>query len=187
MNTEKNANQIREMYAELGINIDKLGCIMLDLDGSPIQMAINDNDLFFTSHPERFWIKGFVAGHTPHVTLLYGLLKSGNTEYRQYVDKVLEGWKIETVSVDHVGYFESPYPDEPYYCIVAHLNISNTLKAGHNRLQLLPHINTFPDYKAHITIAYVKKDEVIRDHVIEVYNEMLQNIQLNVTNINYGK
>jgi len=185
---EKNANQFREMYAELGINIDKLGCIMLDVDGEPIVNLIRADDLFTTSNPDRFWIKGFVAGKkVPHVTMLYGLLQSGNTIYRKYVDEVLKGWHCDSVECDHVGFFESPYTDEPYYCIVAHLKISNELKEGNSLLQLLPHINTFPDYKAHITIAYIRKDEQLKNNVIGLYNNLLQNKKLEVTGINYGK
>lgn len=183
---EKNANQFREMYAELGINIDKLGCIMLDLDGSTIDNFIKEDDLVYAKNPDRFWIKGFVGLH-PHVTLLYGLMASGKSTYHDHVRTVLKDWELEEVMVDHVGYFESPYPDEPYYCIVAHLHITPELKEGHNRLQLLPHINTFPEYKAHITIAYIRKDEALRNKVISKYNELLEDQIIKVSNINYGK
>ena len=184
---EKNANQFTEMYASMGITLDKLGCIMLDLDGSIIENKLAPEDLYFSSNPLRFWIKGFVAGHTPHVTLLYGLLKSGNTEYREYVDKVLEGWECEAVEIDHIGFFPSPYEDEEYYCIVAHLKITDELKQANQLLQLLPHINTFPGYKAHITIAYIRKNAELRDRVIAAYEYMLAGKELPVTELNYGK
>lgn len=184
---EVNANQFREMYSAMNINIDKLGCIMLDVDGSVMPKMPNEDYLYFTKNPDRFWIKGFVAGHTPHVTLLYGLLESGNTVYREYVDKVLSGWGIESVESDHVSFFESPYTDDPYYCIVAHIKVSNELLEGNQRLQLLPHINTFPTYKPHITIAYVKKDEAIKNEVIDYYNKNLSSVMFKVKEINYGK
>lgn len=184
---QKNANQFRDMYSELGVNIDKLGCIMLDVDGSKIENKIDANDLYKSENKDRFWINGFVAGSTPHVTLLYGLLQSGNTTYRKYVDKVLEGWNKEPVKIDHVGFFDSPFSDDPYFCIVAHLDISQNLKDANNRLQLLPHINTFPDYKAHVTIAYIKKDEGLRNRTIETYNSMLKGMFLNPLSLNYGK
>jgi 2'-5' RNA ligase len=184
---EKNANQFREMYSELGIIVEKLGCIMLDIDGSNMPNLISEEDLYFTTHPDRFWIKGFVAGHTPHVTLLYGLLESGNTTYRKYVDEVLKDWKCDEVEVDHVSFFPSPYPDESYYCIIAHLKISDELKEGNALLQLLPHINTFPNYKAHITIAYIRQDELLRDEIIKSYNKDLSGKKLSISQINYGK
>lgn len=184
--TNLNSNQFREMYAEMGINIDKLGCIMLDVDGGSIESP-PEQDLYFTINPDRFWIKGFVAGHTPHVTLLYGLMESGNTKWKWEVDKVLEGWEMKLLSIAHVGYFDSPYPDEPYYCIVAHLLITPELLEGHKRLEFLPHINTFPDYKAHITLCYIKKDEAKRDALIRHYNETLTGKTLPVIQLNYGK
>jgi 2'-5' RNA ligase len=183
----KNSNNFRGMYAELGINIDKLGCIMLDIDGANIPKHVDESVLYFTSNPDRTWIKGFVAGKVPHVTLLYGLLESGQKN-KEYVDQVLNGWSIEAVEVDHVGFFESPYEDDPYYCIIAHLKITDNLLEGHKRLEFLPHINTFPDYKAHITIAYVKKDEAVRDEVINQYNKFFyDNPLMTVKQINYGK
>lgn len=175
------------MYAEMGITIDKLGCIMLDLDGDGIPKLIEDEGLYFTKHPDRFWIKGFVAGHTPHVTLLYGLLESGNTTYREYVDKVLEGWECDEVEIDHVGYFESPYSDEPYYCIVAHVHVTYSLMEANQSLQLLPHINTFPDYKPHITIAYIRKDEALRNSIISKYNDFFSGTTIKSKGLNYGK
>lgn len=184
---QKNANQYRDMYAEMGVNIDKLGCIMMDVDGSTIQNNINADDLYTSTNKDRHWINGFVAGKTPHVTLLYGLLESGNTTYKKYVDEVLKGWQMDSVEVDHVDYFDSPFADDPYYCIVAHLDISEELKDANNRLQLLPHINTFPGYKAHITIAYIKKDETLRDNVIGYYNGILMGKELKAKAINYGK
>lgn len=174
------------MYKDLGVNIDRLGCIMLDVDGSAITPPTDDSILYFTQNPDRFWIRGFVAGKVPHVTLLYGLMESGQLN-KIYVDKVLEGWSIDSVAIDHVGYFDSPYTDDPYYCIIAHLMISEQLLEGHSRLEFLPHINTFAEYKAHITIAYVKKDEQVRDEAIAYYGATLNGTQLVVKGLNYGK
>lgn len=180
-----NANQFREMYADIGINIDKLGCIMLDMDGSIIPQPPDESVLYYTENKDRFWINGFVAGSVPHVTLLYGLMESGQKN-KQYVDKVLAGWELNSVDISHIGFFDSPYQDDPYYCIIAHLRIGDKLMEGHNRLQFLPHINTFPEYKAHITIAYVKRDEVVKEKIIAYYSDALLGKSLLVTGLNYG-
>lgn len=183
------SHDFEEVYKDLGIDVDKLGCIMLDVDGSTIPeypKFKEDGYLHETKSDKRFWIKGFVAGHTPHVTLLYGLLESGQ-KWKDHVDTVLRGWGIRHVTVKEVGSFDSNYPDEEYYCIVAHLEITPTLLEGHNRMQFLPHIDTFAGpYKAHITIAYIKKDEDIRDEVIAYYQKELVGKELKVTALNYG-
>jgi 2'-5' RNA ligase len=184
---EKNANQFTEMYSELGIAIDKLGCIMVDLESFVPEEFPEPDQLYYTPHPDRFWINGFVADHTPHVTLLYGLLKSGNSDYRPYVDKVLRGVDISTVTIDHVGYFDSPYPDEPYYCLVAHVRLTDNLMAAHSSLSLLPHIDTFPTYKPHTTIAYIKKDEGVRNRILSYYNSKISGKEVSVKRLNYGK
>lgn len=191
MNKENfNANQYREMYMRMGIDIDKLGCIMLDIENDDVIREIpkefGDDILMTSKNPARFWIKGFVAGHTPHVTLLYGLIYPICNQLD--AARVLEGWKIEDVAIRDFGYFESPYEDEPYYCIVAHVNIDDNLMEGHRRLELLPHINTFPDYKAHITVAYIKKDAVLRDQILWYYNREIETVsRMKVSKINYGK
>lgn len=182
-----NANQFRPMYEKMGINLDRLGCIMIDVNCDLTRFKPDEKDLYYTEHPERFWIKGFVASKTPHVTLLYGLLESGNTTWRDYVDVVLGDWKLDEIQIDHVGYFDSPYTDDPYYCLVAHIRITPELLEGHKRLELLPHINTFLDYNAHLTIAYIRKDEELRDTLVSQWNQALRNNAFLVTGINYGK
>lgn len=185
-----NANKFRDMYTELGINIDRLGCIMLDVDGSNIPAVPDESALYYSSNPDRFWIKGFVAGKVPHVTLLYGLMASGKTAWKNEVDKVLEGWSINEVKVQQVSFFESPYEDEPYYCLVAHIRITPELMEGHRRLEFLPHINTFPEYKAHITLAYIQKDDDLREELVTFFSNHLyqpENNSLAVTGLNYGK
>lgn len=179
-----NSHDFEEVYKDMGIDVDKLGCIMLDLNADNLpDLPINEKD--FYSSKSRFWIKGNVSKKTPHVTLLYGLLKPG-PEWKEYVDKVLGSWKVDTVKIRNVGFFESNIPDEPYYCIVAHIEITPELKEGHQRLELLPHINTFPGYKAHFTLAYIKKDEANKNSVVSHLNTVLPGKQLKVVKLNYG-
>lgn len=66
---EFNSNQFREMYQRMGVDIDKLGCIMLDLDNSDndipaIPESFGDDVLFTTTHPERFILAEFVKSKT---------------------------------------------------------------------------------------------------------------------------
>lgn len=184
-----NANSFSDMYKEMGINIDKLGCIMADLEpiGSKEDYLIDESALYKTKNPDHKWIKGWIASDTSHVTLLYGLMENGHT-WKKYVDKVLSGWSLPSVTIDHVGYFDSPYEDDPYYCIVAHLKITPALIEGNQRLQFLPHINTYPDFKAHATVCYIKKDEKLRDQIIARLNgaNSLKGKNLRVTGLNYG-
>lgn len=174
------AHDFPEVYKWLGLNLSTLGCVMLDLE--PLQIpnyTIQEYEsgsqvnydtwikekLYFAVDKTRFWIDGWVADKVPHVTLLYGLLETAKN-YEPHIEAVLKDWKLEEVEIEDIGYFDSPYPDEPYYCIVAHIKKTPELVEGHERLCMLPHVKTFPGYKAHMTICYIKKDERFRDDLI---------------------
>lgn len=169
-----NSYQFEEVYKSLGINLDTLGCIMLDLEPVSIDQWLCQDGVtayltgfpfHYTKNKDRFWIDGWVAKKTPQITLLYGLLESGKN-FDPHIGKVLKGWKIEAVEIEDIGFFESPYPDEPFYCIVAYIKPTPELIEGHQRLEFLPHINTSTGYKAHFTLAYIEKNEVVRDNFI---------------------
>jgi 2'-5' RNA ligase len=158
---------------------------MLDVDGSIIP-SIDPDYTYVSKHKERFWIKGAVGNKTPHVTVLFGLMKSA-VEYKKQIDELLKDWNVETVTIDKVSFFNSPYLDDPYFCIVAHLKITPELLLGHTLIQLLPHIDTFSGYKAHITLAYIKQSEKIKKEVIGFYAERLEGKSLKVKGLNYGR
>jgi 2'-5' RNA ligase len=184
-----NSHQFKEIYEAEGIELNKLGCVMLDTEPipKPLMYDLSIPEAFYTSPDEKkFWIKGYVADQTPHVTLLYGLLTPAN-EQPENIATVLEGWEIDSVTVKEFGYFESPMADEPYYCIVGHIEVTPKLLEGHERLEFLPHVNTFSGYKPHITIAYVKKDIAIRDRVINDLNKLYAGRELTVSrDLNLG-
>lgn len=201
MNKQLSAHQFPAVYEALGIDLKKLGCIMLDLAPLPVsnrliqepfEGAVVNLDGFVNSiahvspDPAKFWIKGVVSDE-PHVTLLYGLLTPGNeSPMKELVPQMLEGWNMEWVQIDHVSFFPSPYPDEPYWCIVAHLKMTDELVEGNERLKMLPHVNTFPGYKAHITIAYIKSTEAERDWLIEELNRDFKGANVRVERLNFG-
>lgn len=181
-----NSHNFEEIYNKLGINLDELGCVMLDLKSPKNTPVIAPSDLYYSKNKSRKWINGMVSGETPHITLLYGLLKNAHT-WEVHVERVLRDWKLKTVEIDYVDFFESQYDDEAYYCIVAHIKVDEKLLEGHERLEFLPHINTFTGYKPHMTICYIKKDEALRDRTIKQMNDALMGKTLAVkSKINLG-
>ena len=184
MAKQLSAHQFKEMYEELGYSLDKLGCIMLDLE--PLSFKVNESALYYAKDKKRFWIDGNVASKTPHVTLLYGLVRSG-PELKKHVDTVLDGHIPTEVTIDHIDFFDTPpNVDEEYYCIVAHLKITPELQAAHDRLQFLPHIDTFAGYKAHFTLCYIKKNDRTRDTLIDELNRHYKGKTIKAGAINYG-
>ena len=190
--SQLNSHQFKEVYEELGISLDKLGCIMLDLKplGNMYSIAFDGPGvaLYSSKNKDRFWIDGWVADKTPHITLLYGLLDSGKN-YEKYVEQVLRGWRLSSIEIDHIGYFDSPYEDESYYCIVAHIKVTPELLEGHQRLEFLPHVNTFAGYRPHMSIAYISKEqgELYRDNIIQQFNDLWAGKKLEVSSeLNFG-
>ena len=181
--SQLNAHQFEEVYEWLGINLDDLGCVMLDL-GS-IKNEFPALPLHFTNDSKRFWINGWVADKTSHITLLYGLLEKGHN-YEKHIERVLDGWKLTEVEIADIGFFKSPYADEDYYCIVAHIKATPELLEGHQRLEFLPHINTFTGYKPHLTLCYIEPDEKVRDDVINELKSKLTGQKIKVKSLNLG-
>lgn len=191
----KSAHNFQDIYKSLDIDLSKLGCVMLDLAPPKFVLdeaywtSLNGADCiwYYAENKSRFWIKGFV-GEEPHCTVLYGLLKEA-TAYKSYIDELLIDCNFPRhLEIDHFGYFDSPYPDEPYWCIVAHLKENPLLSALNERLQMLPHIRTFPGYKAHVTIAYIAKSqgESYRDNIIKSLEENRGTEAFYVLGLNYG-
>lgn len=196
-----NAHKFKEVYEMLGINLSKLGCLMLDTEpielprhiiqdwetGSGVNFDTFFKDLYMykSQNKERFWIDGYVADKTPHLTLFYGFMYEAKN-YKKHIEILLKDWKLEEVEIESIGFFESPYEDEEYYCVVAHIKKTEELIDGNNRMKFLPNIHTFPDYKPHITISYIKKDERARDVFIEDLSHALVGKKLKVIGLNYG-
>lgn len=182
---ELNSNQFPDVYTALGIDLTKLGVVMLDVDPFPVTEHVvgGERDLYESIHPDHFWIQGAVAERSAHATLLYGLLEKGLT-WKALIDIVLSGWTPPPLKVASIGSFESTFSDEPYSCIVAHIEPTPELVEGHKRLSLLPHVNTFTDYSPHITLAYVKTDA--RDRWLKELGDFITGTNLTVNKINYG-
>lgn len=141
---------------EMGIDVGSLGCIMLDVEGVDLTDAIDPAWEYRSDDPRLAHVSGTQT--EGHVTLLYGLLSNGNT-IRDAVDEVLEGWSLDQVKTDQLHVFPSPIETEPYVCIVAgQVSPQRELLDAHQRLSLLPHINTHPTYRPHVTLTYVHRD-----------------------------
>lgn len=181
----ESAYNYSDMYEELGIRIPDLGCIMADLEPIPVMdiMHGHEEDLYTSQNSDRFWINGAIGSRNAHVTLLYGLLKPGK-EWKGYVDRLLDDIDLSAVTVDYVDMFDSTFEDEPYKCVVAHLKITPEIQKAHARLEYLPHVNTFLDYRAHATLAYVQEDNA--QFWAKTLNHRLSGEKLRVTGINYG-
>ena len=119
MNKQLSSHQFKDVYKWLGIDLNKLGCLMLDTEplylpshiiydwetGAGVNFDKFFLDLFMykSLNPDRFWINGLVSDNVPHITLLYGLLSEAKN-YKPHIEEVLLGWNLETVKIADIGF-----------------------------------------------------------------------------------
>lgn len=124
------------------------GCVMVDVPVSnwdEITSYIDPEDVY-TGDDDTHGIQ-----ENPHVTILYGLHKEVTSEM---VKSVFEGFtKDINIEVNGIGIFEN----KDYDVVKFNVNPDGALQELHNKLSELPNSNSFPDYKPHITLAYIKK------------------------------
>ena len=124
------------------------GCVMVEVPVSnwdEITSSIDPEDVY-TGGDDTHGIQ-----ENPHVTILYGL-HDGVTE--DQVKSVFEGFNDTiNIEVNGVGIFEN----KDYDVVKFNVNPDGALQELHDKLSEFPNSNDFPDYKPHITIAYVKK------------------------------
>lgn len=176
------ARDFPEIYEDLGISTDNMGCIMLDTE--PLSADLLPPDEWGYKDDSLRFVNKFEAAKEPHATLLYGLLESGK-DWQEHVDAVLADWQApEKITLDSLEFF--PNPGKPYLPLVLRLASTShaSLWQANQRLSLLPHINTFPGYKSHVTVGYVKKEYI--EQVSEFYDELGFPFDLAVKGLNYG-
>lgn len=186
-----NSRSFPQVYQNLGIDPGNLGCIMLDVQPIVVSDVIADSDLFVSDDPSLGYVKGNVSEDVPHVTLLYGLLRPG-PELQQHVDAVLDindgviaDWFPKEVVIDKVDFFYSGDPEQHFVTIVALLQVTPELAEANGRLRLLPHIDTFMEYRPHITLAYVSDSSDWQGY-IKTLNERLAGQSVRSVAVNYG-
>lgn len=175
-----------QVYEDLGIGVQQLGCIMLNTEPLTVSDVISEDHLYYAADPAAYkFVDGVVSEKVPHVTLLFGLMRSG-PEMKKHVDAVLNDWELPGLAIEKVDFFESKIPTEPYYCLIARIVQSAEILEGNARLRLLPHVDTFPEYHPHITLAYIKKDETIRDSYLDMLNTKFAGKIIEPRDLNYG-
>jgi 2'-5' RNA ligase len=152
------------------------GCVMIEVPVSnwnEICSVIDKDDIYEEENDTSYGIQ-----ENPHLTLLYGLKSDVSKEkVEDILENIMYEWRnfgmedfdyddvsdriaIEDASdkgieieIENIDTFENDNFD------VVKFNIKKTelLQKLFDGLSELPNENTFPDYKPHMTIAYVKK------------------------------
>lgn len=149
----------RTAISTLGHDPDNLGFVGLEIELPAVYKQVLDREWEYKS-PTLEYVKGFDV--SPHITLIYGLLFQAH-EHQDWIDRMLTTWhKPNVVVMPEVEAFFADDGNEPYAAIVLTLGDNqydlNQLKGANDELRKLPHVNGFPIYKPHITVAYVKDE-----------------------------
>jgi hypothetical protein len=163
------ASQLPHLYSSLGISVDRLGVVMLRFEGSESlvdpSMGLKAEHLYESPVADRKYLRGEPHVGVSHSTLLYGLLPGVRPEH---VQEVMQGWEppiavtSSAIEVFHPAFPKGDPDHQAYGCLVALLDPNEEMLDAHKRLSLLPHIDTFPEYKPHVSLAYIRADQV--DH-----------------------
>jgi 2'-5' RNA ligase len=124
------------------------GCVMVEVpvkNWKEITSYIDPEDVY-TGGDDTHGIQ-----ENPHVTILYGLHKEVTPEmiksvFDNFTDNI-------NIVVDGIDIFEN----EDYDVVKFNVKADGALQYLHDELSKFPNSNSFPDYKPHITICYVKK------------------------------
>ena len=179
------AGQFPQVYADLGIDPSKLGCLMLNTEPIQVSNIILYDDLYYSDPEKHPYMQGIVSEVVPHCTLLYGFLRSA-TELKKHIDAVLDGWTPGDLTIAEAGFFPGNDPDENYVTLIAKLEATPNLVEANQRLKLLPHIETFPTgYQPHVTLAYLNGYSDYQSY-IQTFNHAFQGKTVKVLGLNYG-
>lgn len=165
---------LQGVYEDLKVDFDNLNCVMLETQRFYFDW-IEESDLHYSETDK--YAQGQVIKDSSHCTGLYGLLPEVK---RWHVDRVLEGWKPGDVKITGVEVFNPPAKD--YAVVVFRVEGAGLLEL-HQRLSLLNHINTYPEYKAHVTICYCKPEAANK---IKSKLEGMAGSTIETYGINYG-
>lgn len=166
-----NARDFSDIYDDLDINLNRLGCAMIRTE-SPLdrELPVLDEWLYSSDDPDTPWVDGLVEHH--HTTVRYGFLPM--VEEKHVWDIVSRSRYPYRLMVTHIEAFR-PEPEKNYECVVARVD-SDELREVNQQLSILPNINTYPEYKPHITIGYFKRG-YLANNGIQINRALKQSVE----------
>lgn len=129
----------------------KYGCVMMDANKIPDWeekhiAGIDPNDVYIKPYDDSYGLED-----NPHVTVIYGI-------HEDEIDPEVPFGVIQnemqpiTVTIDEIGVFETPEYDVVKY----EVPVTPELQKYRDRfLKSFSNTQTYPEYKPHMTLAYV--------------------------------
>lgn len=129
---------------------DYYGCLMMQADIDNWKeyhtAGIEKDDVYIKPHDKSYGLE-----QEPHVTVLYGFHEDEIDE--ETMSSVMkQNLKPITLRVEEVDTFEG----DEYDVVKYNLPVTDELQGYRDLFSKFPNTQSFPDYKPHMTIAYVK-------------------------------
>jgi hypothetical protein len=129
---------------------DYYGCVMMEAkipDWEDYHLSgIDEDDLYEKINDDSYGLE-----EEPHITILYGLHED-EVDEEVYPQIIEENMKPLTVLIEEVDIFEG----DEYDVVKYNIPLNDQLQEYRDLFLRFPNTQTFPDYKPHMTIAYVK-------------------------------
>lgn len=154
------------------VSTNRFGCVMLDLrinNWESIIRQINKDDLY--SKPN------FGIETDPHITVFYGLHSNVPDEK---VISIINKYKYKQFNFKVKGV--DSFKNTDYDVLKFSVEADDVLQEFNNELSKLPNSNEYPDYKPHITIAYL-----LPGMAEQYYNLDFEVSDLEIKSIKYSK
>jgi len=128
-----------------------------------------DKDKLYSGEDEPGWVENGIQ-KLFHITVLFGV----NDDVKDEVKKVFDKYRPVHIETTEIKYFSS----DPNYDVAIVRCKSEELTKIHDELRdTLENKETYPNYKPHVTIAYLKKGERLDD------SEQITNISWEVDSL----
>jgi 2'-5' RNA ligase len=177
-------DEIKDMYLEMGIDLNELGCIMLEVEKLTVSDVVPEEELYFSGSAK--FAQGIVCEwKEPHVTLLFGLMQKGQT-WRKYVDMLIEDIDLTKIKINEVITFDNVMDGDEVSIYVGEVEPTEELIKANAELRRLSHIDTFVDYKPHITLFYAKRNDEIKQDLLNELNERFAGKSISTGGLDYG-
>lgn len=165
-----------------------LTAVMLDFEPLTVLGHMPEaaaSELFFGEDDRTKYMQGAVAEATPHLTLKFGFPPRVSTAHKQ---AVLAHWVPEPITVRSVSHFPGRIPGLEYSVIIAEVYRTPNLESAYARLSLLPNEDEFPEFRPHVTLAYLNTaDEDTIDRWVSTLTPHFEGMVLTPTAVNYGE
>ena len=144
----------KQLISEDKGNSYSYGCVMLYLDleeskQKEIQELVSEDDLYLGTEDDP----GYGREDEPHVTLLYGIHDDVPDED---VEAIITKLTQPELTLKEINIFDNA--DKGFDVVKFDIEDAELTKMN-EMLKVLPYTNNYPEYHAHVTIAYVKAGE----------------------------